>query len=156
MSGCRREGDEDQRTTSAGLYHYAVSYHKAARALADIDTGATHRDSPVYFLHYHAVELYLKAFLRLHGVSVAELAGKKFGHRTDRLSGRASTLGLLLNGEDVEVLRFMAETDIVIRSRYIITGYFTMPTLKAMDRTCQSLRESVGDAIRKSGTFVRG
>ena len=88
-------------------------------------------------------------------MSVAELAGSKYGHRTDRLTSRALELDLPLDDEDVEVFRLMAETDIVIRSRYIITGFFRMPALEALDRTCQSLRESVGDAIRKTGTFVR-
>lgn len=149
------EDERNARTSPLGLYHYAVSYHEAARALAKIKTKTTHPESPIYFLHYHAVELYLKAFLRLQGISVAELASKKFGHKTDRLSNRASEFGLPLYDEDIEVLRLMAETDTVIRSRYLVTGYFTMPALEALDRTCQSLRESVRDAIKKSGTFVR-
>ncbi|PBB45548.1 hypothetical protein CK222_03480 [Mesorhizobium sp. WSM3866] len=100
------------------------------------------------------MELYLKAFLRLHGISVSELASNKYGHKTDRLSRRASEFGLPLDDQDIEVLRRM-ETDIMIRSRYIVTGYFTVPALEALDRTCQSLRESARDAIRKTGTFVR-
>jgi hypothetical protein len=48
-------------------------------------------DSPVSFLFYHAIELYLKAFLRHHGHTPSELASK-FGHKTDRLSERAAAL----------------------------------------------------------------
>jgi len=147
--------DEDDRTTAVGLYHYAVSYHEAARALTKANTNTTHPDSPIYFLNYHAIELFLKAYLRLAQISVAQLAGSKFGHKVERLGHRAVEAGLVLLDEDVEVLRLMEHTDIVIRARYIRTGYFSMPTLGVVDRTCQSLRGSVAEAIRKSGTFVR-
>ncbi|WP_379069415.1 hypothetical protein ACHMW4_03845 [Mesorhizobium sp. UC22_110] len=158
MSDPSKPAEEDkknQRTSPLGLFHYDVSYHEAARALKGIKIGATHPDTPIYFLHCPAVELFMKAFLRLHGLSVTELASSKFGPRTDRLSSRASDCRLTFDDEDIEVLRVMAETDVVVRSRYIVTGYFTMPTLEAMDRACQSLRQSVGDAIQKTGTFVR-
>lgn len=143
--------DDDERTNSIGLYHCAVSYHEGARALAKVRTTATRPDSPIY----HAIELFLKSYLRLRGVSVADLASRRFGHRADRLGRRAAELGLVLRDEDMEVLRMMAETDIVIRTRYIRTGYFSAPSLQAVDRTCQSLRVSVCEAIKETGTFVR-
>jgi hypothetical protein len=84
----------------------------------------THHNSPISFLYYYAIELYLKAFLRLHGHSAKELRGKKFGHNTCCLSERAVALGLRFDDEDLQVLSLMACTDAVIRSRYIQTGYF--------------------------------
>ncbi|RWO41299.1 MAG: hypothetical protein EOS11_18095 [Mesorhizobium sp.] len=149
------EDEKNARTSPIGLYHYAVSYHEAARLLARVKLNTTHPESPIYFLHYHAIELFLKAFLRLNGVSVTDLASKKFGHNAKRLGNRASELGLHLDDEDVEVLRLMSETEIVIRSRYISTGYFTIPTVEAVDRTCASLRNSTREATRRSGTIVR-
>lgn len=155
MSKEAAEDDRNERTNPIGLYNYAVSYHEAARALGNVKAKTTHPDSPIYFLHYHAVELFLKSYLRLKGVSVTELASNKFGHKASRLGNRAAELGLFLSDEDIEILRIMAETDIVIRARYIRTGRFSIPSLDAVDRTCQSLRESVCQAIKQTGTFVR-
>jgi hypothetical protein len=115
----------------------------------------THSDSPVRFLYYHAIELYLKSFLRMHGHSTRELGGKKFGHHTDCLSERAAELGLFFMDEDLEVFALMGKTDAVIRSRYLQTGFFTWPARKALDRTCRSLRESIGVEMKKAGIPVR-
>lgn len=150
------EQDEDKRTTPIGLFNYAESYWKAATALKSTKLRTTHPDAPVSFLYYHAVELYLKSFLRFHGHSAKELRGVKYGHRIGPISKRASILGLFFMDEDVEVFSLMAATDAVIRSRYIQTGYFHVPAPEALDRTCKSLRESVGDELKRSGLPVRG
>lgn len=152
--------DRDERTTALGLFNLARSYHEAALTLADqkrngVDLKAGHWLSPVLFLHYHAVELFLKAFLRLHGHSVDELASRKFGHDYQALEDRARELGLFFMDEDIEVLTLMASTDIVIRSRYIQTGPITFPSIAAMERTNASLRESVGNELINAGLVVR-
>jgi hypothetical protein len=51
-------------------------------ALQKAQVKATHPDDPICFLYFHAVELYLKSFLRAHGASVEELR-TKYGHRLD-------------------------------------------------------------------------
>jgi len=149
------DNDEDARSTPLGFFNVAESYWRGAVTLDSAKLKTTHPHSPVYFLYYHAIELYLKSFLRLHGHSARELRGRKFGHRVCCLSERASKLGLFFMDEDLEVLSLMATTDAVIRSRYIQTGYFTWPTLEALDRTCKSLRESIGRALTQSGIAVR-
>jgi|SRR5450631_550035 hypothetical protein len=72
--------DED-RTNEVGLFNPAESYSKSAAALYEAKVKASHPLSPVLFLYYHAIELYLKAFLRGNGHSAKELRSKKFGHR---------------------------------------------------------------------------
>jgi hypothetical protein len=147
--------DLDKRSTPLGLFNVAESYWMAAVALETAKLKSTHSGSPISFLYYHAIELYLKSFLRMHGHSIKELRGKNFGHRTCCLRERAAVLGLNFDDEDLEVLSLMATTDAVIRSRYIQTGYFRWPALKALDRTCKSLRQTICQAFKKNGILVR-
>jgi hypothetical protein len=149
------KGDDDSRSSPLGFFNVAESYWVAAVALEKAKLKTTHPTSPISFLYYHAIELYLKAFLRMHGHSAKELRGRKFGHRTCCLSERAAVIGLHFDDEDLQVFSLMACTDAVIRSRYIETGYFRWPAPEALDRTCKSLRQSVGQALKKANIPVR-
>jgi len=147
--------EEEKRMTPLGLFNFAESYWKAAKALDSAKLKSTHPNAPVSFLYYHAIELYLKSLLRFHGHTIADLAGRKFGHSTRKLRKRAEQLGLVLDDEDKEVLSMMASTDAVIRSRYLQTGFFNCPAPEALDRTCVSLRDTVGKALKSGGIHVR-
>jgi hypothetical protein len=57
-----------------------------------------------------------------------------------KLSRKAKACGLILTDEDEEVFLLMTETDAVIRSRYIMTGFHRWPEIDALDRTCVRLR----------------
>jgi hypothetical protein len=143
------------RSSALGFFNAAESYSAAAVALVSAKLKTTHPTSPISFLYYHAIELYLKAFLRMHGHSAQELRGKKFGHRTCCLSERSAALGLHFDDEDLQVFPLMACTDAVIRSRYIETGYFRWPSPEALSRTCKSLRQSVGQALKQANIPAR-
>jgi hypothetical protein len=148
------EKDAEQRTTPLGFFNTGDSYWHAAAALDKLKLETTHPNSPVYFLYYHAIELYLKAFLRLHGHTMKELSSRKFGHRTCCLTERAAQLGLFFMDEDLQVFSLMATTDAVIRSRYIQTGAFHWPTIEALHRVCESIREPIGQALKQKGFLV--
>jgi hypothetical protein len=143
------------RTAPLGMFNMAESYWHAARYLQAGGLKTTHSNSPVSFLYYHAIELYLKAFLRLSGHTPRELSSKKYGHKIDRLAERAGEIGLPLMDEDKEVVSMAIDSDAPMRARYLQVGYFRWPGHDAIDRTCQSLRQSVGGALRKSGLPVR-
>lgn len=149
------ESEEDARTGPVILYHGANSYWKAATALDEAKLKTSHPTSPISFLYYHAIELYLKSFLRLHGHSMKELRGKKFGHRTCCLTERARQLGLFFMDEDIQIFSLMITTEVVIRSRYLQTGYGRWPTHEGLHRVCKGLHESIGPAIRSKGLLVR-
>ena len=83
------ENKEVERTNALGLFNVATSYWRAARCLQKEKLKTTHPGSPVSFLYYHAIELFLKAFLRHHGHTPKELRGRKFGHSTAALEKRA-------------------------------------------------------------------
>jgi N-acetylglutamate synthase-like GNAT family acetyltransferase len=49
---------------------------------------------PAYFLAMHSIELSLKAFMRLRGVTVHELRSRKYGHGIRACYRKAKELGL--------------------------------------------------------------
>jgi hypothetical protein len=108
----------------------------------------------VQFLYYHAIELFLKSFLMTQGHS-AELLREKFAHIISKRSRTAAKLGLHLDDEDLEVFALTETSEAVIGSRYIKTGFFTLPTIQALHRTCKSLRQSVGAVLKQWGELVR-
>src|SRR5664279_1440878 len=133
--------DDEARTTSVGLFNRAEAYWLSARALQEANIKHGHSHSPVHHLYYFAIELYLKAFLRQHGHSVAELSDSKtFGHHAHKIGVRAAELGLPLDRHDKELLDIMGNTDVVIRSRYIRTGAARYPTFETLNATCENLR----------------
>ena len=151
MQQPKTKSSADELTTPIGLYNFACSYHQAARALEELKLRTTHPKSPVAFLYFHAIELFLKSFLRLHGHTVADLASRKFGHDYTQLQKRATELDFFFMDEDLVVLEWLAKSDMWIRSRYIRTGYFEEPTSEALDRTAKSLRESVRQELKAKG-----
>ena len=75
----RTNMSDDDRTTPLGLFNYARSYWQSGVLLHDSRAKVTHPDAPVTLLLAHAIELYLKAFLRLRGLGIEE-AKNSFGH----------------------------------------------------------------------------
>ncbi|WP_119418072.1 hypothetical protein [Desertibaculum subflavum] len=145
--------DEDDRTTAFGLFNFAHSYWQSAVALKKADVSATHSDEPVTFLYCHAVELYLKAFLRAAGLSVKELRDK-YGHNVVKLADAAREDGLEFQDEDSAVIELIAQMG-PVTLRYLRTGYFRRPALEALNRTCRSFHESVARLLVEQGHKIR-
>ncbi|MFK7881386.1 hypothetical protein [Roseobacter sp.] len=135
--------EDEDRTTAVGLFNYAHSYASSAIALEGIKVKATHKRAPVYYLYYHAIELYLKSYLRAHSVSAEDLS-KKYSHRIRRTTNKAKSFGLVLRDVDEAVIDFMRQTDAVIESRYIVTGYKPgMLTFEPLQDTCRYLNDAI-------------
>jgi hypothetical protein len=83
---------DDDRTTPLGLFNYARSYWQSGVLLRDAQATVTHPDAPVTLLLAHAIELYLKAFLRLRGVGIEEVKSS-FGHDFKKLVDEALHAG---------------------------------------------------------------
>lgn len=135
-----------------GIYNYAASYHVAADLICDHGLRATHPESPAMFLYYHAIELYLKSFLRLRGVSAKRL--QSIGHDYKRLLSRASKDGPVLGEQENEVLNTL-DGEIWSRSRYLEIGYVRGPAVYALSETSKSLRQEVAKVLREAGQPVR-
>jgi hypothetical protein len=142
----------DDRTTALGLFNYARSYRASADHLLAAKLSVPHAHAPLTYLYYHAIELYLKAYLRSRNQTVEDL--KKIGHSISKIAARVQSFGLILDDEDKEVLSLMAEADNVIRSRYIQTGAFSRPEEEALGRTCTALEGQVAGAFAQSGIVI--
>lgn len=138
--------DRNDRTTAVGLYHYGHSYHEAARALGHATLRTTHPDAPLAYLYFHAIELFLKAYLRGHHHTIDELE-RRFRHDFKRMRKRAVELGFDFRHEDLVVLAYMEQTPVVMNARYISTGYFQRPSNDALERTATSLRSTTHAAV---------
>lgn len=123
----------DRYTTAQGLFLSADAYLDAARKLQEPLSREGHATMPIRFLLYHAAELYLKAYLRLAGLSVS--AVKALGHRYQRLMNECIKRGLPITVHDFGVLEHEETADQVSRSRYLKTGpqdQYGLVTLQAV------------------------
>lgn len=143
----------EDRTTDIGLYHYARSYRAAADHLRTVDFDVTHPRAPISFLYFHAVELYLKSFLRLHGLSVSKL--QDIGHKAGSLASEAEVRGFRLTKADRGTIAAMSSSNTVIRSRYIETGAYQELRPEVLGQTATSFHGTVRDALREAGKPVR-
>lgn len=145
---------DDDRTTPLGLFNYARSYWQSGVRLHNARAKVTHPDAPVTLILAHAIELYLKAFLRLRGLGIDEVRNS-FGHDFKKLVDEAASRGLDLMDEDMDIAAILTEKEAIRRSRYIETGYYQRPGLAALSRTCQNLDQSVSAALRDAGMSIQ-
>jgi hypothetical protein len=143
----------EDRTPPLGLFNYARSYWRSAEQLRRSKPKVTHPDAPILFLFYHAIELYLKAFLRSAGYDLAQLKG--ISHRINKAARAAQKEGLQLTAADFELLGVIDSDDNVIRVRYITTGAHTRPEDEELSDFCQYLDQNVGSRLGKDGHPVR-
>lgn len=145
--------EDDERTNPVGLFNTARSYWRSAEHLDAAQVKVTHREAPVTFLLCHAIELYLKAFLRGAGRNVAQL--KKIGHRVADLAQEAVAAGLKIADEPLEILCHLDKADIAIEARYIVTGFKNTPTNEALSSVATNLDQVVGAVLAKKGFAIR-
>lgn len=143
---------EDDRTTAIGLFHYAHSYAASATALRRLDLNLTHPEAPIRFQYNHAIELYLKAFLRLHGLTVKELRSKPYSHDTEAMLKKAEEFGLYPVLPHVVAIERAGKDTI---DRYIVTGVRKELVLDLINEACQALHDRIGPDIYKAGGLSR-
>jgi hypothetical protein len=80
---------------------------------------------------------------------------RRFRHNIERLVKESEALGLAVANQEREVLAMIAETNAVSDARYIRTGFKVLPTLEALNLTCDRIRQSVGSKLRENGVGVR-
>jgi hypothetical protein len=146
--------NDDDRASPFGLFNYARSYWQSAVHLHRATVNVTHPDAPITLLLAHAVELYIKAFLRLQGLSVNDLK-TGFGHDFRKLVEEGQARGLHFGDDDKAMAAILTEQESIRRSRYIETGLYTKPSLRALSATCNSLDRSVAAALAQAGHHVK-
>jgi hypothetical protein len=147
------EIDDDERTNAVGLFNTARSYWRSAEHLNAANLKVTHPQAPVTFLFCHAIELYLKAYLRGAGNNVAQL--KKIGHRVVDLARYAAESGLVIEPQQSEVLNHIDDRDVAIEARYIVTGFKNVPPNEALSGVATYLDQTICAALEKKGFAVR-
>jgi hypothetical protein len=145
--------DDDERTNAVGLFNTARSYWRSAEYLAAAQVKVTHPQAPITFLFCHAIELYLKAFLRSRRQTITDL--KKIGHRVTGLSDAAFKEGLKIPPEQAAILQHLDEDDVAIESRYIVTGFKQLPTNEGFSALAEALDKTICSAMAKQGFAVR-
>ena len=141
------------RTSAVGLFNFARSYWRSAEQLRGRPARVTHPDSPITFLLCHALELYLKAYLRGVGRDIADL--KRIGHRVADLSRAAVSAGLKLSPEHVAILSHIDDTDAAIEARYIVTGLKRWLPNEALSEIAREIDSNICDALAKLNLAVR-
>jgi hypothetical protein len=149
-----REIDDDERTNALGLFNTARSYWRSAEYLAAAHLNITHPQAPVTFLFCHAIELYLKAYLRGVGLKSVEQL-KQMGHHVASLAKAAMSSGLSIGSEQAEILAHIADADVAIEARYIVTGFKDLPTNEALSNVAGFLDKAVCGALAETGIPVR-
>lgn len=132
----------DQSKAGVGFFNFAHSYCVSAIALQDTKIDATHPDSVVYYLYYHAIELYLKSYLLAQGISLEDVE-KKYRHHTRKIADKAKTFGLKLTDDDEQVITQMAESDNVISARYLRIGHHQLLHMVVYHETCFRLHHQI-------------
>jgi hypothetical protein len=144
-------GVEDDRTNALGLFNSAECYRKSADILAIEPARALRFDQPIRYLFYHAIELYLKAFLR---TDLPLYRVVRYGHRFRRLRRACTARGLPLEQHEREVLR-MIDTDntynTYIRTRYLITGFSREVAVEDLSWAAAEIAQKVGSQLRQHG-----
>ena len=145
---------EDDRTSAFGLFNYAISYWKSAfeqerLKIPDI----THPGAPVDFMYVHAVELFLKSYLRLRK-SVQEL--RDVGHKLEDLKGACSDIFLDCDEKFEETIELISQNKINSFSRYIYTGArICYPQTIRFEELCAFLHDAIREKLIEAGFSVR-
>jgi len=126
-----------------GFFNYAHSYCISGRALQKSRVEATHPDAVIRYLYYHAIELYLKAFLLSQGLNEENLRKKEFGHKIEKLAKEAKNNGLNLSDTDQEIFEKIGNTDNIISSRYIRLGAHELIAIEALYGICFHLHGEI-------------
>jgi hypothetical protein len=147
--------DADGRTTAQGLFNQADAYLHSALALSKAELDVAFAESPIRFLLYHAAELYLKAYLRCAGLTVAQV--EKKGHKFTKLIGSARCRGLNLDGAAMGALIYGQTTDDVMQTRYVKTGFRRRSETAALRKCVGCVRKAVRTSeARKRHIVLRG
>jgi hypothetical protein len=145
---------EEFQKKAVGLFNYAHSYAQAAVTLEKNKPGATHDDAPVYFLYFHAIELYLKSFLVREGHDL-EYLRKKYGHKVKPLVNLCMNAGVQFSLDGQQAINLMASTDNVMSSRYIRIGTHQRLPFQVYIELCQTLHEQIGWKVYEGSGVTR-
>ena len=137
------------KTLAAELFDQAEAYRRSATALREAGVQSHFSALPIFNLYAHAIELFLKAFLHVHGHPLEELEGK-YRHDFRRIKKRAEGYGLRFLGSDKAAMEYFIRTPLAVRLKYSATPYYSVPTADQLSDLCHTLRDRVGMEVRNT------
>jgi hypothetical protein len=103
---------------------------------------------PIYFLYSHAAELFLKAFLRLNGLSISVLAKNPYGHNLRNLYRKCKQCSLDLQ-ELEPLLPLLIQGHDEYQFRYFDTSSVSTADLSWVREGVAKLADVVEAAVKK-------
>lgn len=143
--------ENDDRTSAVGLLGYAHSYWVCASEINPRSISASHPQAPIMYLYVHAIELYLKAFLRNAGSGLKEI--KELGHGLEKLNERAIDCGLPDSQLRAEVIKIVGPIHTSLR--YLQTGPQKHPSLNDFWEVCRELHDYMEPRVHQATNLRR-
>lgn len=147
-----------QLETGLSFFRDAEAYRKAADAISEpsselMDFGLELDEwvklyRPAANLFCHAIELYLKSFLRAHGSSELILR-RTYGHDLLRIAGACKAAGLILSEETTDLIDSVAPDFAAFRFRYPDTKSMTIIAAQSFKDACSEIRKAIYPAINR-------
>jgi hypothetical protein len=133
---------------------HAYLYDAATLHNAQKPSGGFYSD-PVRFLYFHSVELFLKAYLRIHGIEYDALGKPPYSHNLTSLANAAESRGLLIGKRVRLVCDAARDFDKPTEARYVRTGGKTILPPHKLHEAARELQTRVGQALRDKGITAR-
>ena len=146
--------EDPSRTTPLGMARYASDFMEAALA-ADEKMGKKDGHEivapvPVMFLVGQAIELSLKAYLLLRGVSLRDLR-TEYGHNLTKSLGKCIELELFtfveFSEEELNTVHLLNEHYSSKQLQFIVTGAKTFPVFGPLERFSLKLIHAVCNQV---------
>ncbi|MFD1942989.1 HEPN domain-containing protein [Paradevosia shaoguanensis] len=134
---------ESSGATPFGIFLLADDFLQAARLVTS--ASGSPAQGPGRLLSYHAVELFLKAYLRSRGESIASLRGH--GHDLESMLRQAEALGLVSSPKVRKFARKIGWHNDYVRARYLVTRAEGADAARRILGCAEEVREQVRRAL---------
>jgi hypothetical protein len=133
---------------------HAYLHDAATLNAAEKPTGG-HYEAPVRYLYFHAIELFLKAYLRLNGLEEEKLERRPYSHNLTNLANEAEKLGLLIGKRVRLVCDAAGDFDSPVDARYIKTGARRALLTYKLREAARELQSRVEQSLHAEGIITR-
>jgi hypothetical protein len=145
--------------TPLGWFNLAHAYLFDAATLykAEARPRGWHYEAPVHILYFHAIELFVKAYLRAQGVTDQELR-RQYSHDLKSLIDEAEARGMPITKRINRVRLFQIADeakDQPMRSRYLRTGTATILPVIRLHEAARDLQGIVEGALHQAGVATQ-
>jgi hypothetical protein len=144
---------DEQAASNIDYYNFAESYRIAFTSLASQRPAGMLFDSPIRFLGFHAIEIYLKAILKTVPMTDHDL--KSLGHNLSRLTTEAVRHGARFSGTFTNSIDVLADYTHIIDTRYLTTGYKTGATIEGLAELVMEARSEAARSFQSRNILVR-